>query len=388
MNTHILIVDSNTFQYHLEYLFFGTGAKDYRLDFNNTESSSLSFQAENMLVDLMADGMRVRKGDNIIFYLQQNFSAGIREGKFYGVFKAEEDGIFLDNYDLEDQYLLQELKKSLIFRCLIEPCEVYPEGVTEWEALDEIKNITVPYQMLWSLIYRKLKGNRGNTMITLYEAERLIQLIRNKNKTEPIDATKKLTFDKNSQQIQATSEKRNQYQGRKETINILPRLINKHSKKKAYETHLQAYIVQNIGNRNSPVQAIFANFPGYEISWFGNEVSCGVGMQRIDIVVELTKPIGIPHRLIIPIELKARRCQIEDIHQLSRYIAWLQQYYLPNRPGDIKPILIGELPISKEALANFTSELNRFNVHSSVKEIMFFASTFGEAGLSFELYEY
>ena len=65
---------------------------------------------------------------------------------------------------------------------MLKPYKVYPKGVSEWEALDEIKNITSPYQMLWSLIYRKLKGNRGNTMITLYESERLISLIRNKNK--------------------------------------------------------------------------------------------------------------------------------------------------------------------------------------------------------------
>lgn len=87
--------------------------------------------------------------------------------------------MFLDNND-DKQFLKDELKKSLTFRCFIEPCEVYAEGVTEWEALDEIKDIISPNQMLWSLIYRKLKGNRGNTMITMYESDRLINLIRKK----------------------------------------------------------------------------------------------------------------------------------------------------------------------------------------------------------------
>ena len=59
--------------------------------------------------------------------------------------------------------------------------------MTEWEALDEIKNIQSPNQMLWSLIYRKLKGNRGNTMITIYESERLCQLIRDKNSRQKIN---------------------------------------------------------------------------------------------------------------------------------------------------------------------------------------------------------
>jgi hypothetical protein len=29
MTTHVLIVDSTTFKLHLEYLFVGTGARDY-----------------------------------------------------------------------------------------------------------------------------------------------------------------------------------------------------------------------------------------------------------------------------------------------------------------------------------------------------------------------
>jgi len=69
---------------------------------------------------------------------------------------------------------------------MIEPYKVYPIGVTEWEALDEIKYIQSPNQMLWSLIYRKLRANRGNTMITIYESERLIKLIKDKNNSKTL----------------------------------------------------------------------------------------------------------------------------------------------------------------------------------------------------------
>jgi len=89
---------------------------------------------------MMADSQRIRKGDFIIFYLQQNQSEKVWEGKFYGIFKANEDSSFLDNND-SNQFLKTELKKSLTFRTLIEPWEVYAKGVTEWEALDEIKCI-------------------------------------------------------------------------------------------------------------------------------------------------------------------------------------------------------------------------------------------------------
>ncbi|WP_261798294.1 hypothetical protein [Campylobacter volucris] len=178
MTTHVFIVDVNTFKYHLEYQFVGTGSKEYYVDFNNRNYTSLHSASENSILSLIADFARVQIGDFVIFYLQQNYCNDIYEGKFYGVFKVS-SLVFLDNND-NKQFLKEELKKSLTFRCFIEPCEVYAEGVTEWEALDEIKNIISPNQMLWSLIYRKLKGNRGNTMITLYEGDRLINLIRKK----------------------------------------------------------------------------------------------------------------------------------------------------------------------------------------------------------------
>ena len=164
--THVFIVDITTFKLHLEYLFVGTGASDHRFNIDNHPSR------ERNLIGMSADANRVRKGDFVIFYLQQNFNQSVYEGKFYGIFQIKENESFLDDNDGE-QFLKEDLKKSLIFRTLIEPFKIYPQGVSEWSTLDEIKNIQSPNQMLWSLIYRKLKGNRGNTMITEYESERL-----------------------------------------------------------------------------------------------------------------------------------------------------------------------------------------------------------------------
>ncbi len=95
--THVFIVDTNTFKYRLEYLFAGTGAKDSYIDFNNKPTTKLNHTTENNLVGMIADAQRIRKGDFIIFYLQQNFTENVREGKFYGIFKAKEDFSFLDN---------------------------------------------------------------------------------------------------------------------------------------------------------------------------------------------------------------------------------------------------------------------------------------------------
>ena len=345
--THVFVVDTNTFKYHLEYLFAGTGARESYVDFNNSSNTNLYYATENNLLGMIADGSRIRIGDFIIFYLQQNFSQGIQEGKFYGIFQVSQV-LFLDNND-NNQFLKQQLNKSLTFRILIQPYAVYSQGVTEWEALDEIRHIQSPNQMLWSLIYRKLKGNRGNTMITLYEAERMFHLISAKNNNHCLSGNN-FTFDITSQKI-INGTNNHQYIGRMEQINIFPRLLNKYQNNLQFETHLQAYILQNIENI----------FQEENIEWIGNEVACGVGMQRIDIM--FSSIINQINRKIVPIELKSTYTYPEIIFQLQRYVDWIHQYYLPNIPSIIEPIVISRFIEDKTTkfYVDIISQFNYFN---------------------------
>ncbi|MGB3841098.1 MAG: hypothetical protein WBL11_01480 [Bacteroidales bacterium] len=362
MTTHVFIVDINTFKYHLEYLFAGTGAQDLYIDFNNNSNSSLNYAIENNLVSMISDSQRIRKGDYIIFYLQQNKAKKVYEGKFYGIFKAKENHSFLDNND-KNQFLKDNLNKSLTFRTIIEPYKVYPIGVTEWEALDEIKYIQSPNQMLWSLIYRKLRANRGNTMITIYESERLIKLIKDKNNSKTLNCNS-LTFDTDKQEIIADNAKYN-YTGRKENVNILPRLINKFSQGKSFEPHLQAYIVQNIGIKtHNNLDNLLVN--NYDIEWIGNEVYCGVGMQKIDIMLSLIKE---DERIIEPIELKSVCATPDIIFQIQRYIDWIEQYYIPNRISDIQPVIISK-KISNKQSSNYTQLINNLKNLNSKNNIL------------------
>jgi hypothetical protein len=421
MTTHVFIVDKTTFNIHLNYLFAGTGAKDNVVDFNGRIDSSLSANTENMLVSMIADVERVRVGDFIIFYLQQDIGQKIYEGKFFGIFKVkqcnfldnlqhhrkelkrlrrnysfecpknsykfkiqqkvallktaltarEEEKIltkfnlehdrniissFIDKFYKGNQYLLKDLEKSLTFRILIEPYSVYSEGVTEWEALDEIKNLNSPYQMLWSLIYRKLKGNRGNTMITTYESEKLCQLIRNKNNGETLNVRKNLLcFNDDTQKIEISKNPRREYKGRKEDINVLPRLLYKFKEQKAFEVHLQAYITKNINTSfNEELDGLLLN--DETLQWLGNEVSCGVGMQKIDILLSTTKK---EQRTLIPIELKCASADTSNLKQIQRYIEWLRQYYIPNCPCDIQPILLTRK--SKNLTDSFINSIKDFN---------------------------
>ncbi len=354
--THVFIVDTTTFKYHLEYLFAGTGAKDNFIDFNNKATTTLKHTTENNLIGMIADSQRIRKGDFIIFYLQQNYSHKVWEGKFYGIFKAKEDFSFLDNKDSK-QFLRNELIKSLTFRTLLEPFEIYAKGVTEWEALDEIKQIQSPNQMLWSLIYRKLKGNRGNTMITIFESERLFKLLRDKNNRQILSG-ENFTFDVQTQEINVNNTSHN-YTGRKEKINILPRLIYKFKNNRAFEAHLQAYIIQNIGiNTNKELDESLLK--DLRIEWMGNEVSCGVGMQRIDVMLSLVDKNDCQKRIVLPVELKSVEANTDNVVQIQRYVDWLEQYYIPNRISDIQPVLVSK-KIDNKLSPDYTRVINSFS---------------------------
>jgi len=333
MTTHVFIVDDVTFKCHLEYMFAGTGAKEKTIDFNNSNTTNLYHSTEDGLVAMMADCSRVRKGDYVIFYLLQGKLNGrFHEGRFYGIFKIDSEP-FLDS---QGKYLKDKLCKTLTFRVKIKPFEVYAKGVTEWQALDEIKNITSPCQMLWSLIYRKLKGNRGNTMITLYEASRLFNLLRLENNNQPITNANSYGFNFDTFEIEIGSDGAN-YKGAIHPFNIQPRLISKYGALKSHEAHLQMYITQNLGtNKNASLDSAL-DAEG-DIEWLGNEVSCGVGMQRIDVM--FSKKVDDTKSILVPIELKAVFPTENTVNQLRRYVDWIEQYYIPNKPSVIQPVLL------------------------------------------------
>jgi len=332
MTTHVLVVNDTTFKYHLEYMFAGTGGKepvseDKQVTKDKLLNAKLNASLEKVCIGLMADWGRVRKGDYIIFYVVQ----GNDQGKFYGVFKAADNGCAICD---EGEYLREKLNKTLPFRMKIEPYKVYSLGVTEWEALDEIKELQAPCQMLWSLIYRKLKAKRGNTMITLYESNRLIFLISRKNDYKTLSGC---NFTYNGEKI-CISSSTLCYTHVDSKIDILPRLIKKYSMNQKFEVYLQMYITQNLalGINKSLDESL--DIKSEELEWLGNEVSCGVGMQRIDVM--FSKKIDESEHLLVPIELKAVEADIYNITQIRRYVEWIEQYYIPNTTSMLQPVLI------------------------------------------------
>ncbi len=315
--THVFIVDEKTFKYHLEYLFAGTGAKTKLSPFLQTTNVQYNWGTERNLVGMIADISRLRIGDKVIFYLQATTK---NQGMFFGVFKVASMPFFDENDN--DNYLVNQTGKGLSFRILLEPDTVYSKGVTEHEYLDSLQGKNYPYDLCWSLIYRKLKGNRGCTMIMDYEYEDLLSKLQNRNHSACLTGSA-FSFDPDSCEIVCVPQT-NTYLGRKNSLDIQNRLLFKANNNKAFETHLQAYIIQNF---DKPVlENLLLPLHGRP-AWIGNEVSCGVGMQRIDIMIKQETETDVFIRLV---ELKDEAPYINIIkYQIPWYIEWLKDYVLP-----------------------------------------------------------
>ena len=337
---HVFIVNEETLKTHLQYMFAGTGAKKFNCDFlfNKTK---IHYSIEKVLTGMIADISRIRIGDKIIFYLQANSN----EGTFFGSFEVTEKP-FISNKN----YLYEKLNKNLTFRVKIKPYEVYKKGVTERECLDYLDGVSHPYEMCWSLIYRKLKANRGCTMITDFEYEKIMSKIRKINNNIKLTG-ESFTYNNLSNEIDSSTEHL-QYSEEAMSIDIKNKLIEKINQHKSFEVFLQAYLLQNLEN----YQVLTEN---KKISWIGNEVSCGVGMQSIDLMFIQEDSNTVYINIC---ELKDEEVKEDIIYQLKKYILWLKYYILPlyTKKVVINPIIIAkDSPNIKEKLNHIQLKFNK-----------------------------
>lgn len=397
MTTHVFIVDKDTFPVHLKYMFAGTGFKDNDVDLSNPSAINLHHTVEKTIIGLLSDIKRIRAGDKVIFYLTQTAKT---EGKFFGVFKIKSNSPLVF-HEQNGDYLLNSLKRQLIFRTLIEPMEVYPTGVTEWEALDNIEEIKIPKDLIWSLIYRKLKGNRGCTPITEEESDKLIELIKEKNDHQSLEKSHHLTFDNERQEIIKDSVNTMGYDESRtqKELDIFSLMRLRHDQGRSHEVHLQTYVTENAGKDNESLNIITGT--SSELIWLGNEVSCGVGMQRIDvfpiIIINGEKEFRV-------IELKSVYATKDITRQLKRYIDWTKLFIDDANVEKIRPIIVSlKIPdYSKSSKRKYETEaktkysdffqslidsLDSFNAGNNCKPIKFFEYSIKEE-IEFEEFDY
>jgi hypothetical protein len=157
MNYHLFVVDEISLKYHLEYMFVGTGKSSTQFD-----------------IELWKDIVRLKPGDKIIFYVQ-NLK------KFYGFFEVASYPFFDNAHYLQPNLMsfLGNNQIKLQYRALIKSYKVFQNGIDEFQLIDILPLYSK--DVLWSILYRKLKGARGCSPLFPYEFDFILKKIANVN---------------------------------------------------------------------------------------------------------------------------------------------------------------------------------------------------------------
>ncbi len=332
---HVFIVDERTFPVHLEYQFAGTTAGP----------------SKARHIGLYADIARVRPGHRAYFYL-------LRQG-FYGPFLIDPDnqGVWWD--PITPTYLQDRLGRRLIYRVRVVPNGTYPLGISEWDSLD--RYLRDPDRCLWSLVYRKLKGERGCTMIFPWEDDFLLELIRQRNEQAgrgplvPLNNTH-LTWDAEKSEITIAPGAFSEYAPEnKQHITPPDNPVEKLRLASGSESHIQAYLTQGYGHLRD-TEIIFG--PTGTLSWVGNEVACGLGMQKIDLFAINGESVDRQFRLI---ELKKDPPTDTTVGQLERYIDWTKRFVPDANAHNIQPVLLCRNLKNQPLASKVVESFHRFN---------------------------
>lgn len=293
--------------------------------------------------------------------------------------------------------------KKLIYRVRLEPAEVYSKGVVEYQALDNLP--VYAKEILWSLIYRKLKGQRGCTPLTIEESDRLMDMIQRAKNNHLLQYanTDGFTYNATTQQIEIVPSGRSHYAGLiNSTPPLIPQILQLANANRAFEVNLQAYFTENAGlgiNQSLDIITGTAN----QIVWLGNEVKCGVGMRSIDIFSIINLPRDIrQHRII---ELKDEQVSPNITRQLFKYVNWASQYINGAINANIQPIIVArEIPsignnrIKRKKFesngnpAIFWQEIrdvfNDFNARNLAMPILYYEYNFQNGYIEFKSIDY
>ena len=315
---HLFIVGEQTLPIHLRYQFVGVH-KPSDCDWNNV---LINPSSENSQAGMYADICRVHQGDEVLLYLERTSNDSSREGgRFIGIFEVVSPRLF---YEAQGIYLGNELNLSLIYRLFIRPKEIFPQGVSEWQAMDEMTDFNSVHDIPWTIIYRKMMGSRGCTPLLPHEGKIIRKMLDLRNHGQRLHSND-IAYDFDTFTLINEEAETLPYEGNALNVqDIGPRLMHliNHTTRK-WESHLQAYLMQEL-KRN----IVLTNqlFPETTINWIGNEIYCGAGMQRMDVLIYSANELN---SFIHLIELKSVEAHQSTASQVNRYIKWLKAH-IPN----------------------------------------------------------
>jgi hypothetical protein len=325
-NYHLLIVDSNSLNYHLKFGFIGTGRTD-----------------ENFSIGLWKDIERVKIGDKIIFYVQ-NIKM------FFGIFEVTS----LPFFDSNCPPYLQNIGElniqtnngnsiHLKYRALIKGTEVFQNGIREFDLIDILPENTK--DVLWSLIYRKLLGSRGCSPLFPSEYERIREKLLENNQILNGDSFE--IFNKEIRVIEGEH-----YLGNTDrNFDNLERILSG----KPSEFHLHSILLEKLPS----------NIFGNNIKWVGNEVYSGAAMQAIDLLsITQQDDYNI-------IEVKKDVIPNSFSYQIRKYVFWLKNRLQIESSNMIQPIIIGSVSSLRQKRKR-KSEFIDFNSLNISKPLKYF----------------
>lgn len=360
--THVFIVNERTFNIHLQYMFAGTGYSTFQPTLNSLLPAK--YTHENTFTGMIADISKVRNGDKVLFYV-----TGCK--KFFGVFEIQDTPFFEPS---NTNYLGVALGKYLPFRVKIKPYRVFAEGIPEQIALDDITAINKPYEMCWSMIYRKLTGMRGCSFLTDFEMSKMESLLMSINNNQTLTGND-FCYDYTNYSVSISVNHFAYHGPTNQSLSINNRLSVVNG---SHEGHVQAYITQNFDKDPLLIAKLFPT--NTSKIWIGNEVICSVGEKRIDVLTIAETDREIQIRVI---ELKDERPLSSLItNQIPWYIKWVDQYIVPNLLVNNKPITIVPTIFAYEhkrntinkrafdaAINNFNSQVTTMGINASVGNI-------------------
>jgi len=349
MNYHLFIVDEISLKYHLEYNFVGTGKSNTTFD-----------------IEIWKDIARLKHGDKIVFYVQ-NLK------KFYGFFEVVFYPFFDPNHYLQPYTMpFLKIKKSngqineikLQYRALIRPYFVFQNGIDEFELVDILPQSST--DVLWSILYRKLKGARGCSPLFENEFNIIFQKISQINNNQ-ILSSQFFTFQ-NGQILPIRNGF--QYNGLTNGLTTIQQNIKQDILNGNYrESHLHALLIP------------YLNQQPY-IKWLGNEVYCGAGTQKMDILT-------IDSQNVFNIfEVKKDEISSGITLQIEKYINWLKHRFQCFNNNAYQPIVVGEMIRGFHKLRNRINEFQQFNNMQISLPILYIEYEINQQNNTIDFYQY
>ena len=318
MNYHLFVVDEESFKEHIRYGFVGTG------------TSKKTFN-----IELWEDIVRLKKNDKVIFYVKQ-------VKKFYGVFKVASKPFFCsDAHNLPLSRISINPQKNqsiyLRYRALIGPDGVYQLGIDEFDLIDILPKKTK--DILWSVIYRKLRGQRGCSPLFDFEYKTIVKKIKEINKIDNGTLLKSGPLMFENKEILKSNKSKKYIWSTKNKYDIKKDILNDNYS----EHYLHAILLDNL-----PIK-IFKN-----MQWVANELYSGSGMQLVDIM-------SLNNSIFSIIEIKKKEINKNITTQIEKYIKWLKSRLGICNKNKYQPIVLGmEIESEKKQRARM-DEFKSFN---------------------------